>query len=65
MRLVSFLLRDHAIDDKQRQARIDATEKAIEHERGRLHGAIQNIESGTRVLETMSGMITILKATAK
>lgn len=59
MRIIAFLLGERAID-KEADARKTEVEEQTEHARKRLVAAVQNIESGSRVLKNMAGMMTLM-----
>lgn len=59
MRLLSALLGKPV--DHERENEIAHTERQIVEARGRLRDSVQNIESGSRVLENMAGMMTLLR----
>lgn len=56
--ITRMLARKNAVSDKDRQEKFDAE---INVARGRLRDAVQNIESGNRILENMAGMMAIMK----
>lgn len=56
--ITRMLTRKNTVSDKERQEKFDTE---INVARGRLRDAVQNIESGNRVLENMAGMMAIMK----
>lgn len=64
MRIIAFILGERAID-KEADARKAEVERQTEHARGRLRDAVQNIESGSRVLKNMAGMMTLMNLNSR
>lgn len=64
MKFLSALLGDR-VPDKSTIDRKNEVEAQTEHARKRLVAAVQNIESGSRVLKNMAGMMTLMNLNSR
>lgn len=56
MKIFSLLFGDDVILEQRKVE----TERQIREEQGRLNNAVQNVHSGSRVMENMAGMMALM-----